>query len=254
MRMRILSALFLSLILIIGAAVLRSNNSKQTPAPIVSVDTTTNASPATYTSTDVANLNGPNSTSTEENLTTTDVIGRQLITDYVNLAASGQATEESIDALALRYVEGIKNLNVTNELKLTDINIVPDTRENLKKYSEDLSKLINRHGTSVDKIFPNTNNLTNLGEDLADTMNLLSSVYADIGTEMKSLPVPASISQEHLNLVNYYISSSESIKYISYVEEDPALSFAGIVALNDGLEKESSILSRINDILSKNGL
>src|SRR4051812_38343494 len=101
MRFRVTLALCLSFALILGATVFHVRASKSGAPTIVPVDNSreemANAVEA------LGNDLNPDTSTPSETLTTTDLVGRQLMSDYLSLAQSGQATEANIDTLANKY-------------------------------------------------------------------------------------------------------------------------------------------------------
>src|SRR3989344_5484480 len=98
MRSRTILAVILSLVLVIGASLTRLNKNSYNSATLTAVE-------RPLASNEYEDLiknyleNTPTSTSTPADLTNTDLIGRQLLTDYLNLNSAGQATDANINTL-----------------------------------------------------------------------------------------------------------------------------------------------------------
>jgi len=82
----------------------------------------------------------------------------------------------------------------------------------------------------------------------------LSTAYTEAASKLKNLPVPASLVPTHLQLVNSYLSSATAMKAVSETEQDSAAAFAGLVVLNENLNKENTILTEISQILTSSGI
>jgi|SRR3989344_7507336 len=193
-------------------------------------------------------------TSSNDTLTNTDLIGRQLIMDYVGLAASGGAGIESINALAERYVESIPTLNNAPKISYLDINIVTNTKTNFENYSNELVKIYARHSESIDIASASVNDITSLNNIYYAFAKNTEKTYGDTAQELKNLPVPNSLATAHLKLVNKFLSNVTAMKSIYDVEEDPVMAIAGLITVKDNMEEEIVILEEIEQILRANGI
>lgn len=187
-------------------------------------------------------------------LSNTDLIGRQLILDYINLAASGQVTETRITTLANRYVENIPTLNEIVALTYTDIKTVPDSKNNFENYSNELAQIYVEHAQHINKVY--TGKVT--GDSLNDTFYKFAKdvaiIYGNTAQKLKNLPVPIALASNHLKLVNTHFSSATSMESVFETEKDPLTSLAGFIAMNENLDKEIIILKEISQIIKANGI
>jgi hypothetical protein len=199
----------------------------------------------------------PKATSTEistEPLSNTDMIGRQLILDYIDLATSGNAGINSIDALAERYVESIPTINKTTSIDHKDILVVSNAKHNLQNYANELIRIHTSYVERVTKAYVGGGSTATLGPSLYSFALIFSTSYADTAIQLQNLPVPTSLVPTHIKLVNGYNSSSIAMKALSEAENDSAAAFAGLIAFNKNIEKEESLLEEISNILTSNGI
>src|SRR4051812_19067963 len=125
MHRRLGIALSLSALLIGGALTFRLVSARSIPPTLAAVPTT--GSDVTIVDSPIASVIAPAATSTStEPLTTTDLIGRQMLSDYLNLAAAGEATDDSVAALAAKYVDNIGAASPVDVATSADIHVVPD--------------------------------------------------------------------------------------------------------------------------------
>lgn len=192
-------------------------------------------------------------TSPENSLSNTEIIGRQLILDYVDLAGSGEATEEDITALAERYAEGIRNLNPAQSISRADIKVIPNTQINLQNYADSLTKIYKEYAESIKRgqigASPSI-----LNQALYLFARVFSAAYTDIALKLKNMPVPDLLVSTHVQLVNNYFSSAAAMEAVSKTENDSTSAFAALVALNENVDKETALLDEITQILTANGI
>lgn len=254
MRLRLALAFLVSIALIGVASWSRFAVAEKTPANIVAIEQPEISGddydeilrdflePKTATST--PSEKGP--------LSSTDLIGRGLIMDYIGLAASGQATEASIATLANQYVTSIPALSKAQTISYSDLKKVTDTKINFQNYADELIKIHNSYAEIINGT--NLDAFTNLNPNLYSMASTLGQAYIEAASKLKSLPVPTSLIQVHLQLVNSYFSSAAAMNAISGTETDSAAAFAGLITLNDNLTKEDAFLSEISQILTSNGI
>ncbi len=250
MRFSILSALFVSVALIGGAGWFKTTNVKNPPQTITPVDRASDSGLDTYTPTSVADLSANSLDEGGANLTTTDLVGRQLISDYLSLAGGSDVSEESLTKLGEKYANSIAEIESSTKIDPSTLTTVSDTKANLEKYSEELSLVEN---SRVDELNRISENESVANESLIyKTAGDISSIYEDAGERLMSISVPSSLLTLHTNLVNSYLSVSAGMKSLSKVEEDSVLSFAGVISAQSGIKAGQTIVRDIVEILIKN--
>jgi len=258
MKPWIATALFVSILLIGTATWIRFQNQTKTSVGLIAVNN------AGLSSSTEPTISGPNflanqdlsntGTSTDENLSGTDMIGRQMIIDYVNLATSGQASDESINALANQYVEKIPNLSSASVASYLDIKTVPNEKVNFQNYNDSLTKIQKDYSAVLNSIPVEITNASTPGPKFYSAIKSISTAYSETVTKLKMLPTPIALVQVHLKLINNYLSSASAMKAVSETEKDPAFAFAGLVTIGNNLKETNLIIGEINQILAKNGI
>ena len=190
----------------------------------------------------------------EKPVTDTDLIGRQLILDYVGLAASGGAGTESIDALANKYIESIPTLNRAPVLSYADLKTVTNTRANFQSYADKITKIYKSYEAGMKAAGLSDESNYSLNPALYSSAAAFSKIYEDTATALKNMPVPGALLQSHLGLINTYLSNAEAMVAVSNTQENSAAAFAGLVALNENIDKEQESLTEITRILTSNGI
>jgi len=238
MQINIAVALAVSLVLIGGATFNRFANNK-TASPTLSVVNNPIESKEELLK---AYLTNTKSTTTEESLTGTDLVGRQLMIDYLNLASRGQADPDSLAVLVDRYVESIPTLNQKRQISYADIKIGVNSKESFQLYANKLESIYQKYSIppSAEADY----------EFLATT----ATSYEGRAQELMGLTVPAKLALAHLGLVNSSLSNSSAFKAMAGAEQDPMTAMAGLSVMNSGLDKEVEILKEISQILKFNGI
>ncbi len=176
---------------------------------------------------------------TTTTLTTSDLIGRGLISDYVNLAVNQNSSTENIDNLVNQYIESIPSLLSSEQITYLDLKTEPNTRENFNEYAQ---KFANLEITLAQNIQTNS---THIG---------ISKAYETAASSLKKMSVPLSLGSQHLQLTNSYLMSSAGMLALSEMEEDPATAFSGLTVVNANVEKELLLIKEIANILKLNGI
>ena len=197
-------------------------------------------------------------TTIQKPLSTTEVIGRQLIMDYVGLAANGQVTKYDIEALANKYVENVPSLSqsqsLTQLLTLDDIKIVSDTKTNFQNYAGETLKIHEGLAKQISRSMDGRSGLTTPESILHDFALSVSKTYIITVIKLKKLSVPKSIGPIHLELINSYIADVNTMKMVLQNNQDPSVLISGLNMLNENIEKEKGLLDKISAILNANGI
>ncbi|MBX4198844.1 hypothetical protein KW800_01020 [Candidatus Parcubacteria bacterium] len=250
MRFRILTALSLSGLLILGAGFLRFRSESSTPPVLVAIDIAPSSgsavSYAAASSTDLLPAK-------QEDLSTTDLVSRQMLSDYMNLAATGQTTEENINALAARYVESLPTLTQAKVINATDIKIVPDSLSAFKAYGNALADLTNETMATAAKI-DSGSAVSLAGTDISGISLKLAAAYEHASKALLGMAVPSSILDDHVKLTNMYLSNTAALKALAQVDKDPTIAFAGMAKYNENLKAEDPLIADMRNILKAHGL
>ncbi|MFZ2484613.1 MAG: hypothetical protein WAX80_00200 [Minisyncoccia bacterium] len=184
----------------------------------------------------------------------TDLISRQLILDYISMAANGQATEATIENLANQYVESIPMIGQSPVLTLEDIKSVSDSKTNSQNYANAMLEIHRNLARQITRSQGSNTDLGTLNASLYPFALSIGRAYTLASLKLKDLSVPKSIAPTHLQLINNYLSSAHAMKSLSEAEQDSTSAFAGLVVLSENIEKERVLLDRISQILTANGI
>ena len=172
-------------------------------------------------------------------VTTGDILGKGLLSDYINLATNNKATDANIEAVANKYLKALPALTQSELITYDDIEIVANNKNNFEKYGQTFAQtqLTLAQAIGIDHSSEN-----------------FSKAYKEAAAALKNSQVPASIALNHLVLVNLYLSNSASMEAISKMNNDPTVAFSGLVTINENLTKEVEIVAAVASILHSNGI
>lgn len=249
MRFNLALAIFVSLLLVGGASWSRFAPSDKQEASLIAVETKRQADEEYYNQVvlPVLEKSATSSIATAEPLTATDLVGRQLLSEYLSIAASGKVSEENINKLADKYIENIPSLSTSQQISLQNLSITSNSRENFRKYADEFLKIHSYFTDSINGLYP-------VQGDFSVFAKKLSEIYINTSSQMKSLSAPAALANLHLELTNSYLSSYSGLLSLGKMEADPATGFAGLVAISQNLGVENKIMTEIEGILTTYGI
>lgn len=248
MRPGIILAIIASLVLVGGASWSRLFSSKSA-SNLIAIEQKRVADDTSLQEAFASHQNSASTTAaSSEPLTGTDLIGRQLILDYIGLAQGDQATEENLNILVERYIESVPTLIITRKISYTDLNIIPSSRASLVNYAAAIKKIYLNYSSGLLRAYSEDS------AKMASASSKMSSVYLEAVENLIELIVPSELAEAHLLLINTYLENSAAMEALARMETDPASAFAGLIALQSNSEKEQETLSAIEKILNDNGV
>ncbi|MES2213819.1 MAG: hypothetical protein V4465_00285 [Patescibacteria group bacterium] len=249
-RPRVYIALSISLLLIIGAGWFRySSLHKATQAGLIAINQDSVGSTQDYNQV-ITDYITSSSASTTPVLSQSDMLGRELILDYVDLATSGKANDESVKALANKYLDKVPSLNQSDTIKIGDIQTTFNNKATLQTYTNSFGKIERDYANRINMA---SSKSPSTSIDSTKFSNI-SSAYHDAAIALKGLIVPIAVLPQHIKLINSYLSSAAATKALSEADKDSSSAFAGIIALKTNIDVEASLVQDIGQILTQNGI
>lgn len=250
-RFQLILAIAVSAALIGGSTWIRIQNRIETNSGELIAEETQDFSES-YSNDGLALINTTHVLS--EPLSETDLIGRQLFSDYAKLLSTGQATSENLTALAESYTASIKNTKYIPNITTADLLIVEDTETNLQIYGESVFNIHTKYKNLVTKahgsgITPNVNS-----PEFKSFMERVAELYTQAANELKILPVPQILAETHFNLVNNNLSSAEAATTLSNIVKDPLSAYAALNTQAENTQKEANLLLYIQSTMMANGI
>ncbi len=193
------------------------------------------------------------STVSNEQLTNTDLISRQLIMDYLDLASKGGAGQETLDALAEQYAESIPTLSNSPKANYLDLKLTTDTNANLQAYSQTLGQIYMVHSKQISAAFSLGQSLTE-GPEFTKFAKNTAEIYKKTARDLITLSVPKELAEFHLELINKHLSSAAALESMLTASSDPMTAMSGLIAMRGNADEELVILQKIGDALTSHGI
>jgi len=168
---------------------------------------------------------------TEGSINTTDQFGQQFFVAISALKNAGQLDTQSIKDVSETIYSNIKIEDSTPLYTTADISIIKNASDaEILAYAKNLGGVIQEYAKY------------NLGQELPIILNALETsdqtlpkkllpyidAYTNIAKETAKVAVPDKIATIHLDLINNYQGTADSLKIASKIFEDPLLSMQGI--------------------------
>lgn len=189
-----------------------------------------------------------------ENLNQTELMSRKLVADYFALKASGKATPDNIAKLGAQYGNELFITGTHSSVGSGEIRVAEDSNEHLSAYYRSLMETRARHKKVLDSSFQENEFKDVFASDFSQFMKLTSKEYMAIAQELLKMPVPKSLAENHLALINNYLAGSELAALISEIESNPAPAFAAFESQFKTGEQEEALVANVKVFLLSKGL
>ncbi|MBI2674010.1 MAG: hypothetical protein HYX23_01885 [Candidatus Zambryskibacteria bacterium] len=256
-RVQFISALAVSVALIGGAMWFRFVRIPPYTNPVATVTQVESTSTDDLLLTDFFNTETSTSVAPTTELSQTDLIGRQLFTDYLELKSQGQSTPNDIDSFAASLAESIKNINVSiPKINANKIIVLPESETSLAVYGAVMTNIRNKYKNLVAaQTKSSVGDITNTdGPAFSIFMNAAGKLYKAAADELLLVGVPTSLAQNHLNLINQYLETAEVMKLISNASKDPLQAYAALNIYIKNSGREAELLLNIQKTLMAHGI
>ena len=160
----------------------------------------------------------------EDNIT--DSLSKDIFSQYIKYNTSGGMNENDIADITESVLN--KKGGVSNPSTYGDIKINTSSTNNLKIYGNDIAIIENSTGKAILAL----NNKTN-------KTPYISSIYMEVSKILVTVPVPESLAENHLQIINGLKKYSEGLSMVDQQSTDPAKALLG---LNNVKEATDEIL------------
>ncbi len=255
MRHRIALALFLSFALIGGATIFRLKADSKITYTVTTSSADKNANNE-FKDFQVAYLDSASeNTASSTPLTQTDLIARQMFSDFIDLNSRGRATSENLNSLAKSYADNIVGLSLSFDSGyVPNFETVPNTPANLSAYGYSLMFTRKEHQKMVEE---NTSSLApdeSLEKILANAATIIKPIYESSVKDLEAMKVPEMLQEEHAALIKNHIASAKAMEALEQMPEDAIQGFSALAAQKKAFNEDVIIFSKIRDILASKGV
>jgi len=255
-RICFISALSISIALIGGALWFRFGKVEYVPQNIVVLE---NIDTLTSEDSSLADFKLSTTTGSNEPLTSTDQLSRQLFSDFITLKSQDQVTSSNIDVIATKYAESISSADISsipvNAVNINQIVVVSDTEENFASYGAAIINIRAKYKNLVASLSGESTNLTDPESGAFYVfMGEAGKLYQVAAKELISIRTPVSLSSNHMSLINSYLKSAGLMELISNTPQDPLKAYPALNTYIQSSGEESALLLNIQQILQAYGI
>jgi hypothetical protein len=174
-----------------------------------------------------------------KNLTTTEKVGRDLISGYLEMKTSGSVDSQNIDIFINSIVENEINEGQIDKYFLSDIQITNNNNlESFQKYSDFFLGILKENTGSEHDMIVLKNAIENNNKKELEKLKTSIVLYKNIQLQMLDMQVPSEIKQNHLNILNLFNKIENNTKNAINVFEDPIKT---LISINQYKENEENI-------------
>lgn len=192
-------------------------------------------------------------TSTE---TTTDVVSRTLMSNYLALKQSGLLNDESVQPIIDKTMEFIKKdeaILVTE----SQLNVVNDNgRISMAQYGDDLGNIFKkRKGEGLGNELEALSALiSSKNTSKAEELENIALNYEGIGNELVKMSVPKTFIKVHLDIVNNIRNISSALKKMGTILNDPIGGLVAIQQYQNSAVTFVQAVRAVNDFITQNNI
>jgi hypothetical protein len=194
------------------------------------------------------------STTTPE--TTTDIVSKTLMTNYLALKQSGKLDQESAQKLIDQTVDYL-NKTDNQVIRTTQLNIIVDNgKKSVTDYGENLGNILkkNRPKEIIDEreiisAAVNSRDISKINE-----LDAVIAVYEKIADELIKMPVPQTFVKAHLDLVNGAKGMALALTEIKAVFSDPVKGLQAMQLYTDGVTIFTQAIKATVVFISQNNI
>ncbi len=253
---RLIGALLLSLTLVGGAFWFRFSKTPPHSAELISVQGLSEfASDEAFLSDFIGTTTAPTRPFSTTTLSQTELVSRQIFTDYMSLKSRGEVSSEDLLSLADQYAAEIIRTDISaNEVTPNQILVAPDTVENFAAYGEAVTNIRQKYRALTSARYPG-GQLTDINnKTFLSFLSESSILYKGAANELLLVRVPLSLSGNHLSLVNGYFENAEALKLFASTSKNPLEGYAAFNFFVKNIEREADLMLYIQRVLLANGI
>jgi hypothetical protein len=251
MKAGITIAVLISITVIGGATWYRISSAKnKAVSSLTSIESSHSSSDATGA--DAYNLSVTTNPTTDPQTLTKNVT-QGIFSDFVDLSATGQATDNNLDKLGKVYADKIGSLSTIKTVAvISDLSVVDDSDSSLMKYSAALSSTYSKYADMAQQAVSLSGSISSTDKNFTKLMLSLADIFNKEANELKKIPVPSSISEAHLTLINNYYNYSNTTKALAGVNSDPLMAYGAMQSISGN--EDGAILGMISEILAMHNI
>ncbi len=208
----------------------------------------------------VAYTNGSITDSSTSSASTnqTDILSKQVFSNFMVLRQSGNLNDTSIQSLADQLSSQIIASRQANKIyTVADLRVTSNATETeLKNYGNEFFLLrIKYQNAFIGAIIaPDSPLIDTTDAGPINTYALLGNLYAWITADLLKMTVPDKLVSLHLEILNNYSGSAYGLKQFGQLETDPIAALSGLRLYGANSDQEELIIGKIAAYFVQNGI
>ncbi|MDP3763913.1 MAG: hypothetical protein Q8Q92_04750 [bacterium] len=253
-RIRLIGALSISVALIGGAMWFRFVRTNPSSAHIVSIPEIKQFSSEDTSLEDFFNTNAQFSTASTTPLSQTDLVARQLFSDYIELTSKGKPSSEKLNSLAGKYAESILSATPPIRVEGHQIIILPNSEENLSRYGQSVAAIRDKYKNLIERQFREGDTGDINSPTFKTFISAAGKLYMASANELLVVGAPASLAENHKALVNNYFGSALAMEALANATVDPVSAYAAMNTQAKNTAEEADLFLNIQMTMIANGI
>ena len=192
--------------------------------------------------------------------TLTAAYARKFLTEYMALKQQkGELTEEDKQNLVDSFMDNLEPLTVANQYSATDIKIIADTNDSVKKYAEEMKNVffVEKHATvnepvafeSFMKAIKNKDEKET--QKYAEILDYSISNYEELVKRLISISIPRAFSKQYIEMINGLNNVKFAVKNMTLAPIDPVKAMMGKKLYDIELQRVSDAMGNIQNIFDE---
>jgi hypothetical protein len=175
----------------------------------------------------------------QDNLT--DGLSKDIFSQYIKYNTAGEIKQEDVLSAAQEVLK--KDTSIKNPAIYTDIKTLAATKTNLRIYGNNMAVIQNGIVTGIQSL-----------NNKKDKTPYISSIYLKVADIMIVTPVPESLSNNHINLINGFKKYSEGLSMMNEQYTDPAKALLGLKKVKEATDEITVSLNTIVKTIDLNDI
>jgi hypothetical protein len=209
------------------------------------------------TATSINSLGSSNSNS-PESTNQTDILSKQVFTNYIALQQSGNLNESNVQALTDQLSAQILDSSASAKTyTVFDLKVIAGaTPEEIKDYGDQLFLIRTKYQNAYIRgsIAPNSPYIDPSESGMMRVFKDLQNLYERVVVDLSQMSVPDGLAELHLQLMNIYSASAFGLSQFSQLDIDPVAALSGLNVYNKNSDQEEVILQKIARYFVNNGI
>lgn len=184
-------------------------------------------------------------------ITDNDLLSQQFLATIVSLQLTGDLNEESMNSVSEALGKNIEATSIPDIYTSNMLTIKGDSTIANTTYYDELGKLVTKYinaDIGSELIFI-VQGLDNKDPQALYAAVTVAEAYQSFGRELIKIPVPMSISSEHLSAANNYEKTGQTIKDLAKILSDPIVGMKAIINYKKYSDALAINLENISEIL-----